>query len=885
MISLKSSRDNQVKAGKKRDCFSDIGLTRGHLDLSDDILYHMHLKINNSFAKGKYVMAKTSLVPNPVLRLHSLIFFVVISLLCSGILGQSLPPIPVSNYELIDDFSSGDTSKLWKPMTGSQPVEVINHSGRHILSLPCKFKGNNIKRAGWDREYKLDLSMCKGVQFLFYCPRLGPVASYNIHFHSDRGWYTASFAPTTNKGWSHITILKKNARIEEQPAGWSKIDKIRISAWRGMNEDTELYLAALGLYGSSSPVILVRADTNAQRSFKAGATVRRFVGIMDDFLDRAGIDHFILSDKDIKAAKLKGTSLLILPYNSNMPETAANEIAAYLKSGGKLLACYTLPAQLQGPAGIHIDELIKQKYDGFFASIHPSENPLEGMPAITEQASWIINGAKPIPGRSRIAAWWYDNKGASTGYPAILLSNNCVYLSHVLLSDDSSNKQRLLLSMMGNIVPELWQQAGRGRLNQIGHFGPYRDYWAAVAGIRALAYGNRAALTNLDRAERFHTEAENYFQKHDYTQTILSAEKAHKNLLDAYCMVQRPSPGELRAFWCHNAFGVEGMTWDEAVKRLAENGFTAILPNMLWGGAAFYPSELLPTAAEAQTKGDQMKLCLQACQKYHLQCHVWKVNYNMGWPTPDEFVNKMKALGRTQVKYDQTARERWLCPSHPDNQKLEIESMLEVAHKYPVQGLHFDYIRYPARDGCFCKGCRQRFERFLGRKINRWPQDVRSDPEINKKWLVFRRVQIDYVVKEVSYRAKEIRPGIKISAAVFRNWPADRDAVGQDWHKWCKNGWLDFVCPMDYTASNWEFRYMIQNQLPWAENVPCYPGIGLSSSKWSDPTDIIKLIEQINITREMNTGGFTIFNYGPVEAEYILPRLGLGITRNPVTYR
>jgi len=62
-----------------------------------------------------------------------------------------------------------------------------------------------------------------------------------------------------------------------------------------------------------------------------------------------------------------------------------------------------------------------------------------------------------------------------------------------------------------------------------------------------------------------------------------------------------------------------------------------------------------------------------------------------------------------------------------------------------------------------------------------------------------------------------------------------------------------------------------------AGSVPCYPGIGLST--WPDTTDVVRLIEQINITRGLNTGGFTIFNYGQTEAKEILPRLGKGITR------
>jgi hypothetical protein len=39
------------------------------------------------------------------------------------------------------------------------------------------------------------------------------------------------------------------------------------------------------------------------------------------------------------------------------------------------------------------------------------------------------------------------------------------------------------------------------------------------------------------------------------------------------------------------------------------------------------------------------------------------------------------------------------------------------------------------------------------------------------------------------------------------------------------------------------------------------------------------VIDQINITRRLQTGGFTIFNYGVSEARDIVPRCGKGITR------
>jgi uncharacterized lipoprotein YddW (UPF0748 family) len=323
---------------------------------------------------------------------------------------------------------------------------------------------------------------------------------------------------------------------------------------------------------------------------------------------------------------------------------------------------------------------------------------------------------------------------------------------------------------------------------------------------------------------------------------------------------------------------VAGMDWDQSIKLLAENGFTDIQPNMLWGGLAYYPSAVLPVAREAApgAKGDQIAQCLAACRKYGVRCHVWKVNWNLGWNAPKDFVERMRKDGRLQVDVGGKGVD-WLCPSHPDNRKLEIDSMVEVATKYEVDGIHFDYIRYPGPECCFCAGCRQRFEELLGRKVTNWPQDLQKTGELRDRWLEFRRSNITAVVAAVSEAARKARPKIQISAAVFPSWTSARDAEGQDWKSWCDKGYLDFVCPMDYTEYTGLFAGQVDQQARWAGKVPCYPGIGLSC--WKDRTDILNLFEQIEVTRRAKTGGFTVFDYEPGEARGIVPLCGLGITR------
>ena len=784
-------------------------------------------------------------------------------------------PPALDEFQSIDDFSySTQTARThWQPMAGSDPVTVEQAAGRRALKLSCNFSAGRIDRASWDRRVELDLTGRKGVRFLIRCRDGSPIDGLTIYLRSGGGWYKDSFRAPTSEAWVPVQIHKSRMSAEGNPGGWDRIDLIRLSAWRGGAADTEFHIAELGAFGSGGRIVIVRGDSTGE-----GDSARQYAEGMAALLDGAGVAHTVLAGRNVTAGRLKGMKVVVLPHNPEMSDRTADVLAGFLKAGGKLLACYVLPAKLQPLVGIRGGPHVKQERKGYFASIRPIEGALAGAPPATGQASWNIHQGVAVEGRSRIAAWWYTDAGQTTGKPAVLVSDNCAFVTHVLLSDDRPAKQRLLLAMLGELLPDTWAEAAAGRIRRIGRFEPYDGYAAAERAVRKLAAGDEPASEALGRAAKLRAEAIGLKGRGEFIDAFDADGKADAALLDAHCLAQKPAPGEHRAVWCHSAFGVTGMTWEQAIKDLADNGFTAMLPNMCWGGAAYYQSEVLPVSSKVEDQGDQIALCVAACRKYGVACHVWKVNFNMGWATPKAFAEKMRADGRTQVNPDGSPNARWLCPSHPENRKLEIDAMVEVARKYDVDGLHFDYIRYPGRDGCFCAGCRQRFEKALGRGVPNWPADVQRDgpAKLHQEWMDFRREQITAVVARVADRARKARPGVKISAAVFGNWPATRDSIGQDWKLWCDRGYLDFVCPMDYTPNSRIFGDLVKRQIEWAGKVPCYPGIGLSV--WPDPADAAKLIEQIRATRQARCGGFTIFNYTPTTAREVLPVLGKGLT-------
>jgi uncharacterized lipoprotein YddW (UPF0748 family) len=787
----------------------------------------------------------------------------------------------LTHAAVIEDAQYPDAAAAraaWVPMTGTAPVALATLEGQPALRFPCHFSDTKIERASWDRSVALDLSASRGVAFKLWCRDPSPISYFSLYFQSGDGWYHGSFFPEVTNGWNVITIEKAGLTTEGRPAGWGSIRTIRLSAWRAQDQDTEFYLTDLresGVLGADAAVAILRAESVAQSSPTEKRSIDQFTEGMAQALQALELGCAVVSDLDVTAERLRNAKVVVLPHNPSLPDRVADELAQYTRQGGRLLVFYSVPTKLQPVLQVEGGRHLPAPRPGYFSSIRFTDSAIPGAPAVVNQKSWNISVATPVPGTSRVLAEWLDDQGQPTGQAAIVGSTNGLVMTHVLLPDDGIRKQRMVLALLGYLAPELWQQAVQAGCKHLGTVAGFKSYEDARTQIAALAPGQPRVSEALAGAEVSRDAGLKAAAASRYAEALDALDASGQQIEHAFCLAQRPQAGEFRAFWCHSAFGVEGLTWDDAIRRLAENGFTAILPNMLWGGAAYYESQLLPVAPAVSERGDQIAQCLAAARKYGVQVHVWKVNWNLGHVVSKDFVEQMRRTGRLQANA-QGQEEPWLCPSHPDNQKLEIDSMVEVARRYDVDGLHFDYIRYPDSDHCFCAGCRERFQRAAQTTVARWPGDVLAQGTLRQPWLDWRRENITTVVKAVSEQARGLKPKLKISAAVFPRWPTDRDAIGQDWKLWCDRGYLDFVCPMDYTASNRSFENMVAAQVQWAGRVPCYPGIGVSAS--SSTFGVDRTIEQILLTRRYRTGGFTIFNYGAAESRDLLPLLGLGIT-------
>jgi len=773
--------------------------------------------------------------------------------------------------QVIDDFRYSDTQaarRAWRAGERTPPVEIAEDGGAPVLQVTAPFATKrDLLRTVIDRRVALDLLAADEFTLQVAADAPEAVEHWTLYFRSGDGWYAAD-GWLRRKGWQTLHFSKASFRAEDTPAGWHKIDGVRIAAWRGRAVDAKLRIRRLATHRHDVALVIpgraIRPDDNetatAMETANRLAAMLAELGLGSDAVDEAAVAKGALGDRRVA----------VLAYNPRLANRTAAALEQFVTNGGKLLICYQLPDRLGRVLGFNNPKYFLQQQPGDFAEIRFDAAGVPGVPKSVRQASWNITTAEPAGYNARVIGRWYNASGKATGHAAMLLSDRGAFFSHIFLRDDPAGKRQLLAAVLGRLAPPLWTQmtqAALERAERVGHCSNASQLEAQVN-----SGGSATTRRQLDSAMTVLTAAKRRAGDGDHPGSVVLARKAHDLLADAYLRAQ-PSPRrEGRAVWNHSGTGAYAGDWDRSAAELAAAGFNMVLPNMLWGGRAHYASDVLPRSATFRRYGDQVEQCVRAAKKHGLEVHVWKVNYNLSG-APADFVETIRRKGRLQM----TAAGQphpWLCPSHPENQKLEVESMLEVARKYPVAGLHFDYIRYPGRESCYCAGCRERFEADSGQKVANWPGDCYSGSR-RKEYNDWRCRQITTVVAALHREGKRLRPELKISAAVFGSYPACRESVAQDWPKWVEAGYLDFVCPMDYTNSDLGFTNLVENQVRLVGGrIPVYPGIGATASNSTLSPD--RVVGQIHHARRLGAAGFTIFDFHRQTAATIIPGVGLG---------
>lgn len=690
------------------------------------------------------------------------------------------------------------------------------------------FRKEKGRRVVHDFPFEKDVRFSDGISFDFYCTDPTVCSSYFAYFRSGRGWYRAEFTPRRAGEWQRVTIGKGETELEGRPDGWRCIQEIRVAVSRARSAGTLLACANFAPAGEERPLALVlRAES---QMLGAGEGARDAVSYSQSVLATLRDIHIpaaLVSDGDLAGPDdiPPTVRLMVLPCNAALPRGLAETLKGFGERGGKFMAFYLLPRGLEPLLGLRVAGSDVAPRGETFEGFERIGEGLPGQPAFVPQASWRSTVVRPT-GEGRAVAFWRRSRAAgspaASESPAVTVTPGGAFFGHVWFGGDVRARRDLLRSVIGELLPN-----SRGRDPK---------QWASVTA---------AAENAVEASDR------------------------------AWLAAQPSRPGEERAFWCHSPWGLGGeRSWEDSVRFLRENGFNEIIVNFSWGGLAYYPSRRLPEAEEVGSRGSPLAKCLLACRRHGVRCLAWKVCWNLGPGAPEKFIAQLAAENRLQKNFDGSSHP-WLCPTDPRNVALEVAAFSELA-KMPFDGVQLDYIRYPGTDFCFCDGCRARFERQLGRRLAKWPREVRSEEAVASAWEAFRCEAMTRAVRAIAGAVRAQNQKMELSAAVYMNADSARRLIAQPWDDWCREGLFDTIRPMDYLESPEAFERVVARQKGQAGKVRLFPGIGLSL--WKGQRNAVNLAKQIGIVRSLGLTGYTVFNFD-ASAEAVLPALHTGVTR------
>ncbi|MBO4500880.1 MAG: family 10 glycosylhydrolase, partial [Clostridia bacterium] len=123
-------------------------------------------------------------------------------------------------------------------------------------------------------------------------------------------------------------------------------------------------------------------------------------------------------------------------------------------------------------------------------------------------------------------------------------------------------------------------------------------------------------------------------------------------------------------------------------------------------------------------------------------------------------------------------------------------------------------------------------------------------------WIEFRCSIISSFVKEVRDELLAIDPELWISAATYPDVRSAHDNIFQDMATWAKNGWVDELFSMTYSADNAYVRDDARSYAEFCEG-NCFYSTGLAAFS---ETDQMNFAHQLTEVRECGADGVAVFS-------------------------
>lgn len=295
----------------------------------------------------------------------------------------------------------------------------------------------------------------------------------------------------------------------------------------------------------------------------------------------------------------------------------------------------------------------------------------------------------------------------------------------------------------------------------------------------------------------------------------------------------------------------------QILDQLKEANLNTVFMQTRLRGDLIYPSsiEIFPEALTGRTGRnpgyDPLAFAIEECHKRGMELHAWIVTIPAGNNRQVKLLGKNSIVRKNKKICKQHEGAWYLDPGHPETADYLASIVKEIVSRYDVDGIHFDYIRYP-------ENARRFPDKDTHRKYGKG-KDL-------KQW---RRDNITSIARRLYNEVKQLKPWVKVSSSPigkFRDtnryssygWNA-YETVYQDAQGWLKEGIHDALFPMMYFKDNHFYPFV----LDWKENDYgrwVVPGLGiyfLSPREKDWPLDEVS--RQLFFIRQTGLAGHAFF--------------------------
>jgi uncharacterized lipoprotein YddW (UPF0748 family) len=291
-------------------------------------------------------------------------------------------------------------------------------------------------------------------------------------------------------------------------------------------------------------------------------------------------------------------------------------------------------------------------------------------------------------------------------------------------------------------------------------------------------------------------------------------------------------PREFRAAWVTPIYdrgfrdwpSAPGLTPDQQRAELdallddaAAIGLNAVILHVRLAADALYPTKYAPWSALLSGQSgvgpsyDPLAFAVQAAHARGLQLHAWFNPFRAALPgVPGRLASTHVTRQHPEwvVRY---GSQTWIDPGNPAARKYVLETILDVARRYDVDGIHLDDYFYPYRES-------RTYTRRVKKKRVRMSEEIPfPDARSWKRYGVtqgfadrdaWRRANIDDFVRSLYTGVKAIKPTMIVGISPFGIWrPGSPSGVTgldsfseiyADSRRWLSQGWVDYLAPQLY---------------------------------------------------------------------------------------